>query len=133
MSPYRPTLRSSFVLPLMALVTNTRLPQTIGLECPRPGIGVFQRTLVDFSTSQVVGPEKPSATPFASFPRKEGQLVSFEAPVCAAAGNIDTSRHTADTGANRIRFFMSTFFHLSGMGSRSRFDGSHCLPSNVEC
>src|SRR5438046_493338 len=98
MSPYRPTLRSSFALPLMALVTNMRLPQTIGLECPSPGIDVFQRTLVDFSTSQVIGLEKPSATPFASLPRNEGQLVSFELLVCAAAANTDTSRHTADAG-----------------------------------
>jgi hypothetical protein len=29
---------------LIALVTKIRSPQTIGLECARPGTGVFQRT-----------------------------------------------------------------------------------------
>src|SRR4051812_37847619 len=28
-----------------AVVRNTRPPQTIGLECPRPGTGVFHATL----------------------------------------------------------------------------------------
>src|SRR5262249_29870212 len=73
---------------LIAVVTKTRSPQTIGHECPRPGIGVFQRTLVPALTSQVVGGCCPSATPVAPGPRNGGQsrgLVTAPAPSFGAA------------------------------------------------
>src|SRR5262249_55393792 len=57
----------------IAVVTNTSSPQTIGLDRPRPGIGVFQRTFVPFDGFHVVGSEKPSAMPLASMPRNCGQ------------------------------------------------------------
>ena len=66
----------------MAVVTNTRSPQTMGLECPRPGIGVFQRTPFADSTFQLAGVEKPSATPLAAGPRNDGQF-----PIAASSGN----------------------------------------------
>src|SRR5688500_9753844 len=51
-----------------------RSPHTIGLEWPRPGIGVFHNTLIDFSASQLVGRVLPSLTPDPFCPRKEGQF-----------------------------------------------------------
>ncbi len=41
--------RCRFEALLIAVVTKRRSPQTTGLECARPGIGVFQMMLVDFS------------------------------------------------------------------------------------
>ncbi len=58
----------------MAVVKKIRSPQMIGLEWPRPGIGVFQSTLPPVSGSQAVGGFWPSATPDALGPRKDGQL-----------------------------------------------------------
>src|SRR6187549_597441 len=63
-----------------------RLPQTIGLECARPGIGVFQRTLVPFSPSHASGRLVPSAMPRADVPRKEGQLPRALAAFGSVAG-----------------------------------------------
>src|SRR5215208_7690850 len=57
----------------MAVITKIWLPETIGLECERPGMMVFQSTLCDFSTSQVIGGFVPSATPDAFGPRNDGQ------------------------------------------------------------
>ena len=70
--PYRPGLNSWFLLPLIAVDTKMRSPQTIGLESPRPGMGVFQRIFSELSTFQVTGDEYPSATPFAFDPLNEG-------------------------------------------------------------
>src|SRR6185295_9061549 len=69
-----PCTNSKFAAELTAVVMKTLLPQTIGLECPRPGISVFQRMLVDFSASQTVGGLLPSAMPVALGPRNEGQF-----------------------------------------------------------
>src|SRR4051812_39345336 len=48
----------------------------IGLEWPRPGMGVFQRMFSEVWTFQVVGVSSDGASPLAKGPRKEGQLVS---------------------------------------------------------
>src|SRR6516225_9628352 len=58
----------------MAVVTKTRSPNTMGLECARPGISVFQATFCDLPASQETGGLAPSATPEACGPRKVGQL-----------------------------------------------------------
>src|SRR5436305_4869303 len=63
-----------FGSPLTAVVRKMRSPQTTGQEWPRPGIGVFQRTLVPAFTSQVTGGFCPSATPVAFGPRNDGQF-----------------------------------------------------------
>jgi len=52
---------------LMAVVTNTKSPQTTGLEWPRPGISVFQRT---FSVALQRTGASPGATPSADGPRQ---------------------------------------------------------------
>ena len=59
---------------LTALVTKIRCPQTIGLECASPAIGVRHRMLAPVSTSHVSGRCIPSATPDAAAPRNDGQL-----------------------------------------------------------
>jgi hypothetical protein len=59
---------------LTALVTKTRSPQTIGLECASPGIGVRQRTCSPVLGFQVSGSRIPSAIPAACAPRNDGQL-----------------------------------------------------------
>src|SRR6185369_9040090 len=61
----------------MAVITKILLPQTIGLECERPGMLVFQSTFCDFSRSQVLGGFVPSATPDAFGPRNEGQFCAL--------------------------------------------------------
>ena len=86
---------------LIAVETYRRSPQTIGLEWPRPGMSVFQRTFFDVATSHSTGSGKPSATPTASWPRNAGQLVSLAAfcPEAEATRRTDSSR--ADTAPNR--------------------------------
>src|SRR5215213_1748337 len=58
----------------MAVMTKTRLPHTIGLECESPGTGVFHAMFSDFSRLQLVGVLCPSAMPEALRPRNEGQF-----------------------------------------------------------
>src|SRR5262249_1273387 len=58
---------------LIAVVTNTGSPHTMGLECASPGIGVFQSTFEPFVASQLTGVGLPSPTPDAFGPRNEGQ------------------------------------------------------------
>ena len=57
---------------LTADVTNTRSPQTIGLECARPGTRTCQRTLRPAATSHVSGNCWPVATPRSRAPRNDG-------------------------------------------------------------
>jgi len=47
-SPYSPRLNPASGLLLTAVVTKMRSPQTIGLECASPAIGVFHPILVPF-------------------------------------------------------------------------------------
>src|SRR6185437_2382060 len=88
-SPKRPKRVSSLPL-LTAVTTNTLLPQTTGLACERPGIGVFQRTFSDFEASHFTGFAKPSATPVAPGPRNCGQF-------CACAAVTPTARRVKAT------------------------------------
>jgi hypothetical protein len=66
-------MKSDWLLVVIAVVMKTRSPHTTGLECPRPGIGVFQARFTDFSASHDVG-GAPWATPDAFLPRNEGQF-----------------------------------------------------------
>src|SRR5690349_24273866 len=75
----RPCSNCGLASLLMAVVTKTRSPHTTGLECARPGIGVFHAMLADFSTSQVTGGFIPSATPDACVPRNDGQFCPIAA------------------------------------------------------
>ena len=77
----------------MAVVTKIWFPQTIGLECARPGMPVFHAMLTPLETFQLVGSFWPSATPDAPGPRNEGQF-------CAVA--VNTNRNVA-TRALRTR------------------------------
>src|ERR1700737_3829042 len=62
----------SFVSPPTAVETNTRSPQTIGLDTATPGTGVFQRTLSPVVTFHFTAVGRPSATPDALGPRNDG-------------------------------------------------------------
>ena len=57
----------------MDVATKMVSPQTTGLEWPRPGIGVFQRTAWFLPTSQVTGAGWRSSIPAARMPRNCGQ------------------------------------------------------------
>src|SRR5688500_8993963 len=71
-SPVRP-VRNVLSSSLAAEARMTRLPQTIGLEVPRPGIAVFHLMFLPVTTSQSETAPCPSATPEALMPRNEGQ------------------------------------------------------------
>jgi hypothetical protein len=58
----------------MAVVMNTRLSQTTGLECAKPGSGVFHKTLTDFSPSHLRGAALDVDTPEEFGPRNCGQF-----------------------------------------------------------
>ena len=84
-SPYRPGRKVAFGRLLIALVTKMRSPQTIGLECARPGIGVRQRMFSPVLTFQVSGSPCCSAMPDACGPRNDGQLPA-PSPAFARSG-----------------------------------------------
>src|SRR3954464_11596158 len=67
---------------LTAVDTNTRSPQTIGLETATPATGVFQATFSPVAALHFTAVALPSATPEALTPRKDGQ---FCAPRVAPA------------------------------------------------
>src|SRR5262249_29246923 len=106
-SPYRPVRNVLSLLPPMAAVTKTRSPHTTGLEFATPGRGVFQRTPVPATASQVVGAPWPSPMPDAPGPRKEGQssgglrsgspavLLATGAAAAEAAGDADAALEAA--------------------------------------
>src|SRR5215207_6029903 len=62
-------------------MTKTLSPQTTGLACERPGMGVFQTTFCDFVVSQLVGVFWFSATPEAFAPRNCGQFCALAVEV----------------------------------------------------
>src|SRR6476619_636250 len=66
---------------LTAVDTNTRSPQTIGLETATPGTGVFHATFSPVAAFHLTAVGVPSATPAAFGPRKAGQCCAdSEAP-----------------------------------------------------
>src|SRR3954471_15063233 len=72
----------------MALVTKTRSPQTIGLECARPGIDVRHRMLSPVVPFHRSGRCWPSATPAAAGPRNDGQLPSLDEGAGSACAGL---------------------------------------------
>src|SRR6185369_1215109 len=73
-SPYKPGRNDAFGSLLIAVVTKIRFPQTTGLECASPGIGVRQRMFSPVFPLHLSGRFCPSATPEACGPRNDGQL-----------------------------------------------------------
>src|SRR5688572_10712590 len=65
-----------------------RPPQTIGLECARPGSAVFHATFLDVATSHWTGGLAVAATPLASVPRNAGQFCAD----AAQGASSDTTR-----------------------------------------
>src|SRR5512139_3138744 len=76
----------------IAEVTNTRSPQTMGDDQPRPGTSMDQATLSVFDHRS--GSDEPSATPAPCGPRNWGHSVGPPAPM-AAVSVSPTSRVTA--------------------------------------
>src|SRR5829696_3285862 len=97
-----PCTNCEFAALLTAVVTKMRSFQIIGLEWPRPGIGVFHKMLVDFSASQAIGGSLPSPAPALFCPRNDGQFWAY-----AADAN---PRHSASTSKDFITYF---FFCLA--------------------
>src|SRR5690606_6915381 len=73
-------------------VTNTRSPQTIGEDHPRPGISVTHATLS--VEEKLRGRFAASATPDAPAPRNCGQCARGD---CACAASDTTAAHTITT------------------------------------
>ena len=78
-----------------ALVKNTRLPQTTGLECPRPGTGVFQ-TMCSVSL-QLRGALESRLTPLDCGPRHQGQLSGGTGQGVMVAAGLACSERTGWT------------------------------------
>jgi hypothetical protein len=78
-----------------AVVTYTRSPQTIGLECASPGIAVFQATLRIALASQLTG-GAPAATPVPFAPRNAGQFCARAEPARSQAASASPTRVRAD-------------------------------------
>src|SRR4051794_14207733 len=93
----------------MQVVRNTRSPQTMGEDQPRPGTSAFQRTFL--LVSQVTGKVLLSATPRCELPRKAGQCSSAptgagsRAPI--ATGPVTAITKRSERGMH-IRQFLSS-------------------------
>src|SRR5688500_20312977 len=72
----------------MAVVTNTRLPQAIGLEFAIPGIAVFHLMFFPLVTSHSVTARWPSPFPAAASPRNEGQFLGAPGLSAVAMGEF---------------------------------------------
>src|SRR5688572_20917880 len=94
MSPYKPSRMLWSPLPDFAVVTHSWLPQIIGLEWPRPVIGVFQRSRVPLGTSHADGVGCPSITPEPRSPRKDGQFWVWRA-LAPVVNAVIPSRHNS--------------------------------------
>ncbi len=95
-------------------MTKRRSPQTTGLECASPGIGVRHNTFSPVFGSQRSGRFCPSATPDAFGPLKDGQLPFASAGRGSAGGRSGPER---------------TIFR-SGIGSASP-SGRHVLALRI--
>src|SRR5436190_3451670 len=73
----------------MAVVANTRLPHTIGLELATPGIGVFHLMLLPLVASHSVTARWPSPLPALPSPRNEGQLRGAVGRLIGGVGGAD--------------------------------------------
>src|SRR6476619_5098605 len=82
----------------------------IGLEWPRPGIGVFHEMLIDFSASQVAGGLLPSPTPAPFCPRKAGQFCAC-ATEHAIKPNARLSASTSDSFITLLLLFLNVLFN----------------------
>src|SRR3954468_5717294 len=71
-SPYWPVRMPCLGSLLIAVETNTRLPQTIGLETATPSIGAFHATFSPVVAFHFTAVGLPSAVPAALLPRNDG-------------------------------------------------------------
>src|ERR1044072_7120327 len=94
-----------------AVTTNTLFPQTTGLACDRPGIGVFQRTFCEVAASNLTGLAAPSVTPVAPGPRNCGQF-------CAFAVVSPTNKRVEDKISRFINALRRRCFTQSRKGSK---------------
>src|SRR6185503_6936160 len=91
--------------PSIAVVTKIRLPQTIGEECPRPGIATFH--LILLTVFQLVGRFFSSETPCPDGPLHCGQL-GPEAPALFVTISASIERQpTAIKVRTKIFIFVS--------------------------
>src|SRR5438132_1395161 len=114
----------------MAWVMNTRLPQTIGVELPRSGRGVFQR--IFFESLHSLGRFCSDVTPFASGPRQAGQLAQSEVAALQTDNGRSRGRRIvfmavglAKMNQNR-RFFFSWDFIRAGQSSKGTRASACC-------
>src|SRR5688500_1456536 len=82
----------------MAVETQSRSPQTIGLDSPSPEMAVFH---VALSGANEVGVSGPSETPLASMPRNDGQSTPGFGATRADSVSSGTVANTAT--ARRLR------------------------------
>ena len=111
----------------IAVVRKMRSPQTMGVEWPRPGIGVFQRMFVPSASSQSSGGSPSGATPVASGPRHAGQL-SIASPLAspsarAAPATKPTSPSSTSQSRGRHQCVLATAIRCV------RYAGSRLLRS----
>src|SRR6266508_6514655 len=95
---------------LIAVDTNTRSPQTMGLETATPGTGVFHATFSPVVAFHFTAVGFPSAVPAALAPRKAGQF-------CAATDAVP--RKTRKTGSRRFIAISRPCGCKSGWGARA--------------
>src|ERR1044072_689962 len=92
--------------PSTAVVTKIRLPQTIGDECPRPGIAVFH--FMFLAAVQSEGRFFSSETPCPEGPRHCGQPgIVGAAPTVTHKTKIVKQRETISTTNSRLNSFIS--------------------------
>jgi hypothetical protein len=118
---------------LIALVTYSVSPQTIGLECASPAIGVRHSTLSPVAGFHVSGRSCLSLTPAASRPRNDGQSPALAATRRRGPVAVPTVRRicrgvataTIPGGSHRLRSrIIVRALHPSSITSRPTPGGS---------
>ena len=91
-------------LSLIAVVRKIRASQTMGLECPSPGIGVFHSTLCPVAEFHWIGGFCLSAIPEAPGPRNDGHWKRCAVSRLATEAEATSRRaqHEKKNGARRM-------------------------------
>src|SRR6185295_18658476 len=131
-SPYKPGRNDAFGSLLIAVVTKIRFPQTTGLECASPGIGVRQRIFSPVLPFHLSGRFCPSATPEACGPRNDGQL-PFSVAIGRAGGRpfpvLTISRGGRATVSPAGSHVLRSRIICRGLQSSETRLNERCLPS----
>src|SRR5688500_15242059 len=106
MSPYSPTRSPASFMPLIEVLRQTRSPHTIGLDSPRPGIGVFHAMPSFDATFHLSAVACASDVPSALMPRNCGQSTPGRGADAAKGHDCDAAAPRAPVTSRALAAFV---------------------------